>query len=83
MKKSMEQEQISKYVAGAFETVGSVANVGGLIPVIGSITTAIGITSDASARTLRTIETKKQWYLVGTKMREIILKDTLSKYNPA
>lgn len=81
MKKAMEQEQISKHVAGAFETVGSVANVGGLIPVIGSITTAVGITSDASARTARSIETKKQWYLIGTKMQEVILKNTLSKYN--
>ena len=77
MKRSMDQEQVSNNIAGAFETVGSVANVGGLIPIIGSITTAAGIASDVAGRTARNIETKKQWYLIGPKMRELILKDTL------
>jgi hypothetical protein len=53
--------------------------VGGLIPIIGSIASAVSIGADVVGRGAQKIESKKQWYLIGPKMKEIALRDALSK----
>lgn len=79
MKKAMDQERVMTHVAGGFKTVGSVANVAGLVPFVGTIGAAVGISADISQRALENAKSKKQWYLLGSKMSEIALKDALSR----
>jgi hypothetical protein len=79
MKKALDYESIARHTTGAFQTIGSAANLGGLIPVIGSITSAVSIGADVAGRSAKKIESKKQWYLIGPKMKEIAVKDALSK----
>jgi hypothetical protein len=79
MKTALDQESIARHASGAFETIGSMANVAGLIPLVGNLASVVGIAVDASGRASKKLETKKQWYLIGPKMREIVIKDLLEK----
>ncbi|MBC2696171.1 MAG: hypothetical protein HF982_13040 [Desulfobacteraceae bacterium] len=81
MKKAMDQEEIREHASGAFQAVGSGANVGGLIPFVGTIASGIGIGSDVASRALKQASARKQWYLLGPKMHEIALKSMLSQSN--
>lgn len=79
MKEALEHENIARRTGKAFQTVGSVANVGGLIPFVGTITTGIGIGADVSSRVAQKVEADKQWYLLGPKMKEVALKDLITR----
>lgn len=80
MKRAMHQDEIRAKAAGGFQTLGSMANVGGLIPVVGTIASGIGIGADVANRAFSQASGKKQWYLLGPKMKEVALKSMLSKY---
>jgi hypothetical protein len=79
MKKAMDQDEIRAKAAGGFQALGSAANVGGLVPVLGTFASGIGIGADVASRKLGRASLKKQWYLLGPKMKEVALKSMLSK----
>lgn len=79
MKKAMDQGEIQEHVSGAFQAIGSGANVGGLFPFVGTIASGIGIGADVASRALKRAGARKQWYLLGPKMQEIALKRMLSQ----
>lgn len=79
MKVAMDQEEIRNLASSGFKTIGSAANVGGLIPLYGTVSSIIAIGLDAGSRALDRSIAEKQWYLLGPKMREIDLKSMLSQ----
>ena len=79
MRDAMQKEEIRANAADAFEAVGFMADLGGFIPGIGTLTTAIGIGADSASRGLDSARAKSQWYLLGPRMREIALKDVLKR----
>ena len=79
MKKAMDQDAIRVKAAGGFQVLGSAANVGGLIPFLGSIASGLSIGADVASRAFSRASTNKQWYLLGPKMKEVALKRMLSK----
>ncbi len=81
MREAMGKDEIRKKVAGAFQAAGSGANIGGLIPFVGTIASGIGITSDIASRALEESRAKHQWYLLGPKIQEVAIKELLKNQN--
>jgi len=82
MREAMGKDEIRKKVAGAFQTIGTSANIGGLIPFVGTIASGIGITSDIASRALEQSRATHQWYLLGPKIQEVAVKELLKTHNP-
>jgi hypothetical protein len=63
----------------AFQTTGSVMNVVGLIPVVGTVASVANIATDVSARLAEAQAKKRRWYLLGPKMSEVALTNILRR----
>ena len=70
MANAMNISQIAKKTSGIFANTSSVLSISGLIPIVGSVTSAIGIGTDVTARTFDTIGTKNEWYQLTPKIIE-------------
>ncbi|MDD9877026.1 MAG: hypothetical protein OXR84_06255 [Magnetovibrio sp.] len=79
MKEAMDDESVAKKAKGAFQTVGSAANVGGIIPVVNLLSAPVAMVTDVLAREKEAAILGKQFYLLGPKMHEIAIKTVLEK----
>jgi hypothetical protein len=79
MRDAMESEEVAKKVSGGLSTAGSVLEVAGLVPVIGTVAGALGIGTDAGKRVVDKRAEGKSWYLLGTKMQEVGIRDRLKR----
>lgn len=79
MREAMESERVSQMAAGALETTGSIVNLAGLVPVIGTIASITGAGADVVGRVATRKAESHRWYLLGSKMREIALRDLLKR----
>lgn len=79
MKEARETYQIASKIAAGFEAGSTVTGVAGLIPVLGSVTSFIGIGTDAAARAARRVQDQREWYAIGAHMKRVALEDFLSR----
>jgi len=79
MREAMETEKISTMAAGALQTSGSVLNVAGMIPILGTAASIADTVSDIAERAASAKAKKNSWYLLGSKMKEIEIKSLLTK----
>jgi hypothetical protein len=79
MRDAMESEDVSKKVSGGFSTAGSVLEVAGLVPVIGTVAGALGMGTDVGKRVADKCAEGKSWYLLGSKMQEVGIRDRLKR----
>jgi hypothetical protein len=79
IREAMDHERVAQLAAGGFQTAGSVLNLAGLVPILGSATTIAGIGADASGRLAEWQASKNRWYLLGPKLKEIEFKDLIRK----
>ncbi|MDB6010979.1 MAG: hypothetical protein JWL65_3229, partial [Gammaproteobacteria bacterium] len=82
MRDAMESEDVARRVSGGLSTAGSVLEVAGLVPVIGTVAGALGIGTDAGKRVADKRAEGKSWYLLGTKMQEVGIRDRLKRLQP-
>jgi hypothetical protein len=82
MKDAMESEDVAKKVSGGLSTAGSVLEVAGLVPVLGAVAGALGISADAAKRVADKRAERKSWYLLGSKMQEVGIQDSLKRLQP-
>jgi hypothetical protein len=76
---ALDHEAISKKTAGVLETTASASGIAGLVPVLGIVPGIAGIVADTSARSIRLVERKSRWPLVGARMQEIATRDFLKR----
>jgi hypothetical protein len=79
MAHAMDTEEVAQRASSAFETAGSVMNVLGFIPVIGTLASAIGVGTDAAGRIAGARSESADWFLLGPKMREVALREALRR----
>lgn len=79
MREAMDSEAIAKRVKGALETVGVTSTGVGLIPGLGTPASLVGLASFLGYKKAEREEQKHQWYLLGTKIREVSLKQILQE----
>jgi hypothetical protein len=79
MQDAMDSEEVAKNVSGGLSTAGSVLEVAGLVPVLGTVAGALGIGTDAGKRLVDKRAERKSWFLLGAKMKEIGLRDHLKR----
>jgi hypothetical protein len=79
MKEAMDSQDVARRAKGVFQTTGSILNVAGFIPIAGTIASVGGVVADAAERGLEKKISLKDWYLIGPKMKDVALKDFLSK----
>jgi hypothetical protein len=82
MRESMESEDVAKRVSGGLSTAGSVLEVAGLVPVIGTVAGALGIGADVGKRVADKRAEGRSWYLIGSKMQEVGIRDRLRRLEP-
>ena len=75
----MDSEAIARQVAGGLSTSGSVLGVLGFIPFVGSVASAMGLGTDVGTRAAEKAAEKKSWYLIGAKMKEVVIRDLLER----
>lgn len=83
MREAMEFEKVARVAQGALETTGTVASVVGFIPILGSVASAVGVAADAGERAAEKYADGRSWYLIGSRMQEIALKDALARLEKA
>lgn len=79
MRSALDTEAIARHVTGAMQTTGSITNIVGLIPVVGTIASLGSIGADLVGRVAAAKALGQQWYLIGSEMRTIGLKQLLLK----
>jgi len=79
MKEAMESEHIAKLASGALQTTGSVMNVVGMLPVVGTGANIVDIASDIGERVADSQAKKQHWYLLGPRMKEIEISRLLRR----
>lgn len=79
MAQAMETSAVANKVSSAFQTTGSIMNVLGFIPLVNTVTSVIGVTSDVASRAASSKADRADWILLGPKLREIALLDALKR----
>lgn len=79
MREAMDSERVSELAAGAFQSTGSVLNVVGMVPVLGTGASVGSIAADIAGRAAAAQARHERWYLLGPKMKEVSLKGILRK----
>ncbi len=79
MKTAMDSQEIAKRATGAIQTGGSILNVVGLIPIAGTVASIGSIGADLAGRAAEAKARKYDWYLLGSEMRSLGLKEFLAK----
>jgi hypothetical protein len=79
MRSAMSSEALAKKVKGCFETVGLGATSVGVIPMLGTPSAAVGLSSFLASKKAERSEQAHQWYLLGPKIREVELRNILDE----
>lgn len=79
MRKALDSQEVTKHVTNAIQTTGSVLNFIGLIPVAGSVASLGCIGADAAGRATESLRRHHNWYLLGSEIKSISLKQLLLK----
>ena len=79
MAEAMDDADVAKHAAKAFDSAGAIMNVVGLIPVVGSLASAAGIGSAIGEKVAERKQESHEWFLIGNKMREVEIRHLLSR----
>jgi hypothetical protein len=79
MAEAMDSGDVAMKAARAFQTAGSVVNVLGLIPVVGTVASAAGLVTDTAGRIATSRAGRADWFLLGAKLKEVAIRDALKR----
>jgi len=79
---SLNNRDFAKKVKKGFSISGRIATWGGLIPLIGSLASGVGITSNIGQNYANKEIRKESWFLLGPRISEImVISKLLKQYN--
>jgi len=79
MASAQNKANIAKQVQGGFAASGRICTWFGLIPLVGSATSAVGVGTDVADKTAESLAERQSWYLLGPKMSEVLLQDRMNQ----
>ena len=82
LRRAMDSAEVASRVKGAFEVTGVGSNIASAVPVAGSIATLIGLGAYLGANAAQRRQKEDEWYLIGSKLREVALKNLLRRDQP-
>jgi len=80
MAEAMDSGDVAKHVSRGFQTAGSMMTAVGLVPAIAAPASALEAVADVAGRTAAGVAARKDWYLLGAKMKEIAIREALERH---